>query len=124
MAVTPIIMVRVTRSSRAASASKMTDHRSPPSGISSITTSTANAAQRKIQQRKGRYDLTQIDQPREIPEARTGHEQLGGKDAELLNAAAARRARGVKFVCYAGAHPTLASRSQLSRPRRRPVQGP
>ena len=63
----------------------------------------------KIQQRNGGYDLTQIDLPREVPEARPGHEQLGGKDRNFSGAATARRSLRVKIACHAGAHPTLAS---------------
>jgi hypothetical protein len=59
----------------------------------------------KIQQRDGREGLAKIDLPRQIPETRSGHEQLGGKNREFLGSAPVRRARGVKMSGHA-AHPT------------------
>ena len=76
----------------------------------------------KIQQRNGGYDLTQIDLPREIPEARPGHEQLGGKDRNFSGAATARRSSSCQDRLPRWCSSDFGFRSQPSRPQRWPTR--
>src|SRR5262249_49717840 len=61
----------------------------------------------KIQQRDRGQNSAQIDVPRDIPKARTGHEQLGCKDCSFFAPATTRPTWRLKIAGHAGAHSSL-----------------